>query len=232
MDIGEKHVNYQVLVVADVRLFRDGIVHALSRRAEVSVVAAAATAAEATRLSRDLGPDVILIDSAMATCHETIQAVLSVQPQTKVIVIGMGVDSRSLLDYAEAGVAGFVSREGTIDDVVSAVERAARGELDCSPRQAAALLGRVTELARGIRHRGEGRRLTLREREVLRLIDHGLSNKQIASKLGIELPTVKNHVHNILEKLQCCGRVEAAERARARMVALPERDRSSPALPG
>lgn len=225
-------MDHRVLVVADVRLFRDGIVQALSRRPELSVVAAAATISEAARLSQDLGPDVILIDLAMATCRETIQAVLSVQPQVKVIAIGMGVDSRSLLDYAEAGVAGFVSREGTIDDVVSAVERAARGELDCSPRQAAALLGRVTELARGIRLGGKGRRLTLREREVLRLIDHGLSNKQIAGKLGIELATVKNHVHNILEKLQCCGRVEAAERARARIATLPEGDPASPALRG
>jgi two-component system, NarL family, nitrate/nitrite response regulator NarL len=223
-------VNHRVLVVADVRLFRDGIVDALRRHTDMTVVAAAATFAEATRGSHDLHPDVILIDAAMTQCHETIASVVTERPEIKVIVIGIGSDSRSLIDYAEAGVAGFVPREGSIDDVLLAVERAARGELDCSPRQAAALLCRVTELARGTHHPSERARLTLRESEVLRLIDHGFANKRIAGTLGIELATVKNHVHNILEKLQCRTRAEAAARSRGSTAGRPRVEPSLDAL--
>jgi DNA-binding NarL/FixJ family response regulator len=199
-------------------------VEALSRRAELMVAGAAATFEEAAQCARDLQPDVMLIDSAMAACRRTIHAVVTTLPAIKVIVIGMSADAQSLIEHAEAGVAGFVPRDGSIGDVVLAVERAARGELACSPRQAAALLGRVTELARGGSSVAERSRLTERESEVLRYIDHGLSNKRIAATLGIELATVKNHVHNILEKLQCRTRAEAASQARAAVAVLPGSD--------
>lgn len=213
---------HRLVVVADVRLFREGIVEALGRCAKIDVIADAATIAEAVRVCDALRPDVMLIDTAMSCCRETIHAVAANHPPIKVIAIGMSSDARSLIDYAEAGVAGFVPREGSIDDVVLAVERAANGELGCSPRQAAALLGRVTELARGVPPHSDHARLTDRESEVLRLVADGFSNKRIAATLGIELATVKNHVHNILEKLRCHSRAEAASRARVAIAVLPE----------
>ncbi len=122
-----------------------------------------------------------------------------------------------VLAWAEAGVVGYVPREASLEDLVSTIEAVVRGELRCSPRIAATLFRRVTKLSANRRHTPQGIHLTPRELEILDLIDHGLSNKQIAGKLGIEVATVKNHVHNILEKLQVNRRGEAAARMRSRL---------------
>jgi DNA-binding NarL/FixJ family response regulator len=114
-----------------------------------------------------------------------------------------------VLRCAELGVSGYVTRADSIATTISAVESVARGELLTTPRMAAALLERVARLARDV-PATDGGRLTRREQEVLRLIQAGLPNKLIAQRLQIALPTVKNHVHNILEKLQVRSRGEAA----------------------
>jgi two-component system, NarL family, nitrate/nitrite response regulator NarL len=107
-----------------------------------------------------------------------------------------------------------VTREASAEHVAEAVWRAANDELACSPRVAASLLRHVRELAALRPPDAAGPGLTPREREIVGLIDEGLSNKQIASRLCIELPTVKNHVHNILEKLHVSRRGEAVARLR------------------
>jgi DNA-binding NarL/FixJ family response regulator len=100
-----------------------------------------------------------------------------------------------------------------LDDIVAATTAVVRGETACSPRVAATLLRRVADRARE-RPYSEFAPLTSRERQVVALIDEGLSNKEIAARLCIELSTVKNHVHNLLEKLGARGRAEAAARVR------------------
>ena len=97
-----------------------------------------------------------------------------------------------------------------MDDLTSTIISVTRGELLCSPRVAATLLRRVGALANGARAPHALRGLTFREREVLDLIDGGLSNKEIAVRLHIEVATVKNHVHNLLEKLHVTSRAQAA----------------------
>ena len=115
---------------------------------------------------------------------------------------------------AEAGAAGYLLRSDPLVELVAVIGSVARGETRCSPRVAAALLRRVATLSHERRHQAEPTRLTAREREVLQLVDDGLSNKQIARRLSIELRTVKNHVHHILEKFQVHRRAEAAARFR------------------
>jgi DNA-binding NarL/FixJ family response regulator len=106
-----------------------------------------------------------------------------------------------------------VAREGSVHDLVDAVERAARGELQCSPQVAGTLIRRLAwRAAAGATLIPSP--LTARESEIVRLIDEGLSNKEIAVRLGIEVATVKNHVHNLLEKLRVRRRSEAAARLR------------------
>jgi len=117
---------------------------------------------------------------------------------------------------AEAGVSGYVTREASLDELTGVVESVARGESPCSPRISALLLRRVAETAGRRTETDAARRLTRREAEIVGLIDEGLSNKQIAGRLSIELATVKNHVHSILEKLQVERRAEAAARVRSR----------------
>jgi DNA-binding NarL/FixJ family response regulator len=106
-----------------------------------------------------------------------------------------------------------VSREATLAELLDGVEAAARGEALVSEPVAAALIRRVASVA-GERTVANGTLLTRREREIVRLIGDGLSNKEIATSLQIELATVKNHVHNILEKLHVARRGEAAARLR------------------
>ena len=122
-----------------------------------------------------------------------------------------------MLPLAEAGIAGWVTREASVDDLRATVASAAAGEAVFSPRLAASLLRRVAALASERRVGAQATPLTRRQREILALIDEGLSNKEIARRLSIEVATVKNHVHNILEKLEVTRRAEAAALVREPM---------------
>jgi DNA-binding NarL/FixJ family response regulator len=119
-----------------------------------------------------------------------------------------------VLACAEAGVSSYVPREASLADLAAAIESAARGEAVCSPRMTALLFRRVRVLSRVRPEPAEVPELTARQWEIIDLIDEGLSNKEIARRLYIEVPTVKNHVHNILDKLQVRRRSEAAARVR------------------
>lgn len=135
------------------------------------------------------------------------------QPAVRIVVFSATSNEQEVLRYAEAGVAGFVSLESSREDLVEIVQSAARGELVCPPNVAAALLRRVHVLAPR-RPKLDESPLTARELEVAGLMEAGLSNKQIALQLHIELATVKNHVHRILEKLDARRRGEAVARLR------------------
>lgn len=204
----------RVAIVADTRLYREGLAHVLGRHPRLSVIATAARQDEALASLPQLEADVILVDMSMPDSHSVVRVILERVPLGRVIALGVIEDGESVLGCAEAGVAGYVPREASIEDLVMVIESVARGEAICSPRVAASLLRRVAALAGG--HGGELARahLTGREGEIVRLIDRGLSNKEIARDLGIEVATVKNHVHNILEKLQVHRRGEAAARVR------------------
>jgi two-component system, NarL family, nitrate/nitrite response regulator NarL len=135
-------------------------------------------------------------------------------------VLALTVPNREteILAFAEAGIAGFVTLEASVAELVEAIESVARGEALCSPSVAAALLRRLASLAHSRTSADPTGPLTAREREILALIDEGLSNKQIAQRLRIELPTVKNHVHHILVKLGADRRAEAAALVRGSVV--------------
>jgi two-component system, NarL family, nitrate/nitrite response regulator NarL len=114
--------------------------------------------------------------------------------------------------WAEEGTAGYVPRDAGLADLEACVHSVARGEALYTPRMAAALLRRIAALAAERRPQPPRAKLTLREREIAALMREGLSNKEIASVLSIEASTVKNHVHNILAKLDVHRRAEAAAR--------------------
>ena len=205
----------RVLVVGDIRLYRDGLAFHLARQASLSVVGTAADRAEALRGARELGPDVVLLDIAMPESLAAVRDLAALAPAPRVVALAVPEVERDVIACAEAGVAGFVQREGSLADLVAAVESAACGELVISPRMAASLLRRVSALAADRAAAPAHAELTGREGEIVRLIDQGLSNKQIAARLCIEVATVKNHVHNILEKLGIHRRAEVAVRLRA-----------------
>ncbi len=195
----------RVLVVSDIRLYRDGLAHILAAEPRLAVVGTAADVPAALREVAAHAPDVALVDMAMPQSVEAVRGIIASRPGVKVVAL------------AEAGVAGYVARAASVQDLVHTLEGVGRGELLCSAQAAAALWRRVGSLAAtgsGARHASSA--LTLREREIGALLEAGLSNKDIATRLGIEVATVKNHVHNLLEKLDVHRRGQAVARLQGR----------------
>lgn len=129
----------------------------------------------------------------------------------KILAFAVDEIGADIIECAEAGAAGYVTADASIDDLVMAIERIARSELVCSPRIAAQLFGRISE--RGERWSVEAKTLTSRERQVLECLRQGKSNKEIARTLNIAEATVKNHVHHLLEKLDVTTRAQAVAHA-------------------
>jgi DNA-binding NarL/FixJ family response regulator len=198
----------RVFVVADVRVYRELLAEALAREDgfEVDGSAPGDIAGMAIGMAE---PGVVLVDTASVPGPAGVRALAAAAPEAKIVAVGIPDDEAAVLALAEAGVAGYVTVEQPLDELVAAVEAAANDELQCSPRVAAALAKRVAALAGGPR-RNADQRLTRREREIAALIADGLLNKQIARRLSIEQATVKNHVHNILAKLGASRRDEVA----------------------
>src|SRR5439155_3862772 len=132
------------------------------------------------------------------------------QTDARIVAFAVVETDAEILACAEAGVSAWVPREGSIDDLVATIESVERDELHCPPKLASTLFRRLASLTRRLPQRSPADGLTAREREILALIDRGLSNKEIAVRLSVEVTTVKNHVHNILDKLQVSRRNEAA----------------------
>jgi two-component system, NarL family, nitrate/nitrite response regulator NarL len=205
-----------VLIVCDVRIYREGLADVLRRADQVYVVGAARDAPEAVGWAERASPEVVLIDMAMPRSLEVVGAITVTAHDTRIVALSVPETEREVIACAEAGVTGYVSREASIEDLLDAVTAAARGEVVCSPRVAASLVREVARRAAGRPTMGTGPRLTPRERQVVDLIDRGLSNKEIARTLHIALSTVKNHVHNILEKCDVHRRLDAVSTVGAR----------------
>jgi two-component system, NarL family, nitrate/nitrite response regulator NarL len=205
----------RILVANGVRLYREGLSEMLGHHKRFKVVGLAADYWSVLERSHELQPDVVFLDISMADVLRLVHEVRSVAPGAAVVATAVAETDREIVACAEAGVAGFVTRDQSLAEVVRVLESVARGESLCSPRTAAVLLRRVTVLSAQREPPGAPDGLTPREREIARLIAQGCSNKEIARALCIELSTVKNHVHHMLGKLGVPSRVEAGARVRA-----------------
>jgi two-component system nitrate/nitrite response regulator NarL len=203
-------IRIRVLVVAGIRLYREGLSEILDRESHVSVVGMARDRREGLAMIEELRPDVALLDLDIPEICALMETVREVAPAVRVVALGMLEEDERVIACVEAGMAGYVPRDASTGDLVKRVESAARGEMEISPTVAARLARRVVALAGALRAERGHPALTSRETEIVELIDEGLTNKQIAQRLCIELPTVKNHVHHILGKLEVTRRAEAA----------------------
>lgn len=204
----------RVLVISGICLYREGLAEMLDRTGEISVVGSASDVEEGLEVWEELGesPDVILLDTVPGHASLHVRALLAALPDARVLALTVPNRESEILAVAEAGIAGFVTSDASVAELVAAIDSVSRGETLCSPTVVAALMRRLAAVARSLSDPTEP--LTIREREILELIDEGLSNKQIAQRLRIELSTVKNHVHHILGKLGVQRRTEAAALAR------------------
>lgn len=208
----------RVFLVSVTRLYRDGLTDVLGR--SFHVVGSAADPLDALDEIAVSDADIVLLDGDAANAVEAVRAVVAALPATKVIALAMPEVEPRLIALAEAGIAGYVSREASIDDLVAAMNSVYRGEMLCSPRMAATLLRRVTALAAEHGPARPRAQLTSRQLEIVTLLDEGLTNKEIAKRLCIELPTVKNHLHAIFARLDVRRRSEVGARAREQGLAL------------
>ncbi len=204
-----------VLIAGPVRLYRVGLAAILAREEGFGVAGTAGEGRDTVARSRGLAPDVVLVDLALADSVDTIRAIAGLKAVRIAALVSPDTERR-LIECAEAGVSNFVTREDSIAELVSTIRSAACGECRISPATAAAVVRNLAGLAAERSMTPAEERLTQREVEVMRLIERGLSNKQIARELSVALPTVKQHVHHILEKLQVSRRGEAVARIRAR----------------
>jgi len=207
----------RVLVVSDIRLYRDGLAQVFADERRLAVVGSAADAPAAARLAAEHRPDVALVDMAMPQSGAAVRGISAIAPAVKVVALGIRESEQDLIACAEVGVAGYVPRAASVQDLVTVLEGVGRGELFCSPHTAATLWRRVAALAATAGGTTRESTLTRREREIGSLLEAGLSNKDIAVRLGIEVATVKNHVHNLLEKLEVHRRAQAVARLQGRI---------------
>ncbi|MEU4219225.1 response regulator transcription factor [Actinoplanes sp. NPDC026623] len=197
----------RVLVVNDLRILRDHLITRLRAQPNVSAATGAADAEDAAGLLSAEGFAVVLVSLTTPGSLEICRAAAGAG--SRVIALGVTTDEDEAVACAEAGVTGYVLRHEPDEALFSVLATVGRGEISCPPPVAAALMRRMGRGRDAGPPNGIGR-LTAREREILGLIDRGMSNKEIAKLLFIEVRTVKNHVHNLLEKLSVRRRGEAA----------------------
>ncbi len=200
-------------MISEISLYRDGLCEILGQRDEIEVLGGSPRVDVALRSLRRMAgrPDIVLIDIGSPSGVSALQQLAGAVPGVKIVAITVPDSVADVIACAECGASGFVTRDASLEQLVSALEGVVRGEVLCSPRITAALLRHVSSLAQ---ERAPTTALTQREQEILSLIDAGMSNKAIARQLCIELPTVKNHVHRIIAKLGVENRAQAAARAR------------------
>jgi DNA-binding NarL/FixJ family response regulator len=204
----------RLLILGEVGLYREALAGSLGRDGRFHVVAVAAGVEEVLAVLESVETDAVLVDTRMPEGADAVRVLAAAAPHVKLVALGVPEVEHEVIALAEAGVSAYVTPDGSIEDLASVIESISRGEVLCSPEMAAGLFRRVAALARERGLDPIEEKLTARELDVLRLIEEGLSNKEIAAALAIELPTVKNHVHRILEKLHVHRRSEAAARAR------------------
>jgi DNA-binding NarL/FixJ family response regulator len=197
-----------VLLVDDHGVVRRGLRGYLELLDDIEIVGEAENGLRGVELSAELEPDVILMDIVMPELDGigAITRIKAAQPGVQVVALTSFIEEEKVLAALEAGASGFILKDAEADDVAAAIRAAHNDEVHLDPAAA-----RI--LAKGMRHRADrqpAETLTERELEVLSLVGHGRSNKEIATDLGITERTARTHVSNILGKLDLQSRTQAA----------------------
>jgi len=210
----ERQIN--LLLVNEIRLMGNVIAAALEDEPDIHVIACVTNMDDAMKIVQEKDVDVALVSTRLPDqgALKLTSAITELTPSTKVLALGLTEEKQRVLRYVEAGATGYVLKDDSLEDLIETVRAAQDGKVFVSPQIAAALMERLSNLAHmfsGIENSvSDTASLTSRELEVLQLIGDGLTNQRIAEQLVIEVGTVKNHVHNILDKLNVGSRGEAA----------------------
>lgn len=204
-----------ILIVHEFPLMCNIISSVLDDEPDITVVGGVTDANEALEYVKQKEIDVILVSSRLPD-QDTIRLtrlLMQNKPAPNILIFGITETRENVLRYIEAGATGYVLKESSLDDLLTAIRAAYSNKALISPEIAAALIQRVSEFAQAFAQAGvtppESVSLTAREFEVLELMNRGLGNQEIAQQLFIEVGTVKNHVHSILNKLGVTNREDA-----------------------
>jgi two-component system, NarL family, nitrate/nitrite response regulator NarL len=206
----------KILLVNKIKLMGNVIAAALEDETDIQVVDCVSSMDDALQIVQQNEIDVALVSTLLPDqgALKLTRSITELAPDTKVLALGLTEDKKRVLRYVEAGATGYVLKDDSLDELLDNVRAAAEDKVLVSPRIAAAMAERLADLAQMFsdveNSVTEEAGLTARELEVLELIGEGLSNQQISGQLVIEVGTVKNHVHSILEKLNVTSRGEAA----------------------
>ena len=208
----------RVLLIEDNRLLREGITAIINAEPDMRVVAATDGGGTNTlQMAHKLNPNILLIDLSLRT-QEGVRIVRSVStelPEVKVIGMGLIPTQSDIVEFVEAGASGFIMKDSTTVDFLGAIRSVAKGTKIIPPPLTGSLFSHVIDRAlkeRKVRMTNAVR-MTNRECEIVALVADGMSNKEIAVQLTIAIPTVKSHLHNILEKLALHSRLQIAKSA-------------------
>jgi DNA-binding NarL/FixJ family response regulator len=207
------HTGLSILIVDDSRLYREGLGAAIANEPTVGTVRMAEDAASLAAIIATYCPTLVLVNLASVGGLGLLRAVRAAAPTAQLIAIGVLESESEIITCVEAGVAGYLLRSESLSKLLRLIRSVMAGETVCSPRVTAALMRRVAVLA--AERQAATPALTERENQIVDLVDRGMSNQEIAERLGIELRTVKNHVHNVLSKLGVRRRGEAVAAVRA-----------------
>jgi DNA-binding NarL/FixJ family response regulator len=204
----------RLIIVSSVRLVREGLAATLRDRDGMVVVGAVDPDSGGIARIADAEPDVVLIDVG-ETDRDTGAAarlIKAASPDAKLVAFGLDEIDERVFACAAAGFSGYVTRESGADELHRALMDAMEGRMHCAPHIAAAMFNRLAGFLREPDAPEVLPSFTPRESEILALVKRGRSNKDIARQLAISSATVKNHMHNILQKLQVSRRGQAAAR--------------------
>ena len=206
----------RVLIADDHALFRRGLEMVLEEEDDIDLVGQASDGTEAVAVAGESLPDVVLMDIRMPKSSgiEACRGIKEVAPSAKIVILTISDEEEDLFEAIRAGASGYLLKDIPLDEVAEAVRAVHGGQSLINPSMAGKLLSEFATLAKRDTEEEEAQhvappKLTDREMEVLKLVARGMNNRDIAKELFISENTVKNHVRNILEKLQIHSRMEA-----------------------
>jgi len=205
----------RLLIVDDNRVIRDAVAALLVHEDGLGSVTATNLGPDTLHDVDEMRPDIVLLPSLGARTADLTRAITRRFSHIRVIVFGIKELPEPVTQVIEAGAAGYVREDASVDEFRDVVRLVARGEARVAPQIASSLFSRLAALAAASRATDQAKnvKLTPRELEILRLVAEGLTNKEIAARLHVEQQTIKNHMHNILERLRLNRRQQAVQYA-------------------
>jgi DNA-binding NarL/FixJ family response regulator len=209
-------VKFQVYLLAENRLFREALSRILNKKGDIRILEAASLNVDSEARVAELKPDILLADGSVfvSSAIEIVSNLRRVLPHLRIIMIGMDSDREMFLHAVREGAQGYVLKDASASEVAAAVRAVINHESVCPPSMVSILFDSVVQshaafpTARVQRQLG----LSRREQQLIHMISEGLTNKEIATRLGLSQQTVKNHVHRMLRKVGASDRLSIVER--------------------